>query len=40
MWHEFEAQHAFGRDVGDRYDAEATDAAFALTVAFFRRVLS
>jgi carboxymethylenebutenolidase len=40
MWHEFEAEHAFGRDVGHRYDPEATDAAFALTTAFFRRVLS
>ena len=38
-WHEYEAEHAFGRDVGDRYDPEVTDQAFAETVALFRRVL-
>ncbi len=38
-WSEYDAEHAFGRDVGHRYDPEATDAAFAETVAFFRRVL-
>ena len=38
-WSEYEAQHAFGRDVGQRYDPEATDQAFAETVAFFRRTL-
>ena len=38
-WHEYDAEHAFGRDVGARFDPEATDAAFANTVAFFRRVL-
>ena len=38
-WREYDAEHAFGRDVGHRYDPEATDAAFAETVAFFRRVL-
>ena len=37
-WHEYDAEHAFGRDVGPRFDPEATDAAFAETVAFFRRV--
>jgi carboxymethylenebutenolidase len=35
-WSEYEAEHAFGRDVGERYDPEATDAAFAETVAMFR----
>ena len=38
-WHEFDAEHAFGRDIGPRFDPEATDAAFAETVAFFRRTL-
>ena len=36
-WHEYDAEHAFGRDIGPRFDPEATDAAFAETVAFFRR---
>jgi carboxymethylenebutenolidase len=36
----YDAEHAFGRDVGDRYDPEATDRAFAETVALFRRVLA
>ena len=35
-WSEYDAEHAFGRDVGERYDPEATDAAFAETVALFR----
>jgi carboxymethylenebutenolidase len=39
-WREYDAEHAFGRDVGDRYDPEATDAAFAETVALFRRALA
>jgi carboxymethylenebutenolidase len=38
-WHEYEAEHAFGRDVGDRFDPEVTDQAFAETVALFRRAL-
>jgi carboxymethylenebutenolidase len=38
-WHEYDAEHAFGRDIGARFDPEATDAAFAATVAFFKRVL-
>jgi carboxymethylenebutenolidase len=38
-WLEFDAEHAFGRDVGPRFDPEATDLAFAETVAFFRRTL-
>ena len=35
-WSEYDAEHAFGRDVGDRYDPAATDAAFAETVSLFR----
>jgi carboxymethylenebutenolidase len=38
-WRLYDAEHAFGRDVGDRYDPEATDQAFAETVALFRRAL-
>ena len=33
QWSLYEAEHAFGRDIGPRYDPEATDAAFAETVA-------
>jgi carboxymethylenebutenolidase len=32
-WSLYDAEHAFGRDIGPRYDPEATDAAFAETVA-------
>jgi carboxymethylenebutenolidase len=32
-WRLYEAEHAFGRDIGPRYDPEATDAAFAETLA-------
>jgi carboxymethylenebutenolidase len=39
-WSEYDAAHAFGRDVGERYDPEATDAAFAETVALFRAYLA
>jgi carboxymethylenebutenolidase len=39
-WSEYDAEHAFGRDVGDRYDPEATDAAFAETVSLFREELT
>ncbi|WP_028066476.1 dienelactone hydrolase family protein [Solirubrobacter soli] len=38
-WLEFDAEHAFGRDIGPRFDPEATDLAFAETVAFLRRTL-
>jgi carboxymethylenebutenolidase len=38
-WSEYDAEHAFGRDIGPRFDPEATDQAFAETVAFFRSVL-
>ena len=33
---EYDAEHALGRDVGPRYDPEATDAAFAETVELLR----
>ena len=39
-WSEYDAEHAFGRDVGDRYNPEATDSAFADTVAGFRAELA
>jgi carboxymethylenebutenolidase len=39
-WSLYDAEHAFGRDVGDRYDPEATDLAFAETVALFRGALT
>jgi carboxymethylenebutenolidase len=39
-WREYDAEHAFGRDVGHRYDPAATDDAFAETVALFRRALT
>jgi carboxymethylenebutenolidase len=38
-WLEYDAEHAFGRDVGPRFDPEVTDQAFAQTVAHFRRAL-
>ena len=38
-WLEVDGEHAFGRDIGARFDPEATDLAFASTVAFFRRFL-
>jgi carboxymethylenebutenolidase len=34
----YAAEHAFMRDIGPRYDPEATDAAFADMIALFRRV--
>jgi carboxymethylenebutenolidase len=39
-WSLYDAAHAFGRDVGERYDPEATDSAFAETVAIFRAALA
>ncbi|MFP5260688.1 MAG: dienelactone hydrolase family protein [Blastocatellia bacterium] len=36
----YQAEHAFMRDEGPRYDPEATDEAFGEMVAFFRRVFS
>jgi len=38
-WDIYDAEHAFGRDVGPRWDAQVTDAAFARTVATFDRIL-
>ena len=38
-WREYNAAHAFGRDVGDRYDPAVTDEAFAETLELFRRAL-
>ena len=35
-WSLYEAEHAFMRDIGPRYDPEATDAAFAETVAVLK----
>ncbi len=39
-WRLYDAEHAFGRDIGARYDPEATDQALAETVALFRRALT
>jgi carboxymethylenebutenolidase len=39
-WSEYDAEHAFARDVGGRYDPAATDAAFAETVDLFRGALA
>ena len=39
-WREYDTEHAFGRDVGDRYDPEATDQAFAETLKLFRGALT
>jgi carboxymethylenebutenolidase len=36
----YQAEHAFTRDEGPRFDPEATDLAFAETVALFRSVFS
>lgn len=38
-WHIYNAEHAFGRDEGPRWNPAATDSAMADTVAFFRRTL-
>ena len=37
-WSLYDAEHAFGRDVGPRYDPVATDSAFAETVALLREI--
>ena len=39
-WHEFNAQHAFIRDEGPRYDPEAALAALELAIGFFKRTLT
>ncbi len=38
-WHEFEAEHAFMRDEGSRYDPAAARLAFGLALELFQRVL-
>lgn len=38
-WHEFNAQHAFTRDEGSRYDAEAARIAIGIALALFKRSL-
>lgn len=38
-WEIYDTEHAFGRDVGPRWDPQATDEAFAQTVDFFKRLL-
>jgi len=38
-WHEFNAQHAFMRDEGPRYDPEAARIALGLALALFQRTL-
>lgn len=38
-WHEFNAQHAFMRDEGPRYDPELAAACYALAIGLFRRRL-
>jgi carboxymethylenebutenolidase len=38
-WHEFNAQHAFMRDEGDRYDAEVARQAMGLALALLGRTL-
>jgi carboxymethylenebutenolidase len=38
-WHEFNAQHAFIRDEGDRYDPEIATTCYRLTLDLFHRSL-
>ena len=38
-WHEFNAQHAFMRDEGDRYDPELASLCYKLTIDLFKRKL-
>jgi carboxymethylenebutenolidase len=38
-WHEFNAEHAFLRDEGPRYDSAAAELCFALATELFRRAL-
>lgn len=38
-WHEFNAQHAFMRDEGDRYDAEVAAICYQLSIGMFNRIL-
>jgi len=38
-WHEFNAQHAFMRDEGERYDAQLALRVYAMAVELFQRTL-
>jgi carboxymethylenebutenolidase len=38
-WHEFNAEHAFMRDEGERYDGEVARSAMGLALALFSRCL-
>jgi carboxymethylenebutenolidase len=38
-WHEFNAQHAFVRDEGPRYDPEAARIGLGIALALFQRTL-
>jgi carboxymethylenebutenolidase len=38
-WHEFNAEHAFMRDEGARFDPEAADLCIDLAAGLFRRAL-
>ncbi|HWV14298.1 MAG TPA: dienelactone hydrolase family protein [Cellvibrio sp.] len=38
-WHEFNGQHAFMRDEGERYDAELQLLGYQMAIGFFRRCL-
>ena len=38
-WHEFNAQHAFMRDEGDRYDAELATICYGISLRMFARTL-
>jgi len=38
-WHEFNAQHAFMRDEGDRFDPALAMQVYSMSVDFFRRTL-
>jgi carboxymethylenebutenolidase len=39
-WHEFNAQHAFMRDEGERYDAQTAALGYQLALNLFSRTLS
>ncbi|WP_286235166.1 dienelactone hydrolase family protein [Thalassotalea sediminis] len=39
-WHEFNAQHAFMRDEGDRYDPQLALRVYGMSVEFFNRTLT
>ena len=38
-WHEFNAKHAFMRDIGARHDPEVANHVWSLTLSFFTRLL-